>query len=91
MATVPPARARWNGFRCWRTPGSIQRVDIDQALRARLAAAGLQPPSDERQLRQLQRDLALHLARIATLAEAGEQLGPDDPPHTDPTRAAGPA
>jgi hypothetical protein len=66
-------------------------VDIDQALRTRLAAAGLQPPTDERRLRQLQDDLTLHLARIAALADAGEQLGPDDPPHTDPTRAAGPA
>jgi len=37
---------------------------------------------------QLERDRALHQQRLATLARAAE-LGPTDPPHTDPTRAAG--
>lgn len=66
-------------------------MEIAEALRARLAAAGLEPPADARERERLERDLALHLARMAALAEASEPLRPDDPPYTDPTRAAGPA
>jgi aspartyl-tRNA(Asn)/glutamyl-tRNA(Gln) amidotransferase subunit A len=51
------------------------------ALRARLAAAGLKVPDDD--AGGLERDLALHLERMATLAAAAD-LGPDDPPLTNP-------
>jgi hypothetical protein len=62
-------------------------MEIAEALRARLAAAGLQPPADPRERQRMERDLAVHLARVAALARAAE-LGPQDPPHTDPTGAA---
>jgi aspartyl-tRNA(Asn)/glutamyl-tRNA(Gln) amidotransferase subunit A len=61
-------------------------TDVAKALRARLAAAGLEPPPGE-DARRLERDLALHLERIADL-EATADLGPSDPPLTDPTRGA---
>jgi hypothetical protein len=66
-------------------------VDIAEALRVRLAAAGLEPPADARARERMERDLAVHLERVAAVAEAQALLGPDDPPHTDPTRAADPA
>jgi len=62
--------------------------DVAEALRARLAAAGLEPPPGEDTIR-LERDLALHLKRIADLAAAAD-LDPTDPPLTDPTRAEAP-
>src|SRR5215207_3312841 len=55
-------------------------------LRARLAAAGLEPPDDTT---QLERDLALHLERVDALTAAAD-LHPSDPPLPDPTRWAGP-
>jgi aspartyl-tRNA(Asn)/glutamyl-tRNA(Gln) amidotransferase subunit A len=65
--------------------GEEERVELAGLLRARLAAAGLGlPPGDTD---RLERDLALHLERMATLAAAAD-LGPADPPLTDPTRAA---
>ncbi|HEX6678666.1 MAG TPA: hypothetical protein VF486_27070 [Actinomycetes bacterium] len=65
-------------------------MEIAEALRARLAAAGLEPPADPRERERMERDLAVHLARMAELAQAAE-LRPDEPPYTDPTGAAGPA
>jgi hypothetical protein len=62
-------------------------MEIAAALRARLAAAGMELPADAREREQLERDLSVHLARIAELHRAVE-LGPEDPPYTDPTRAA---
>jgi aspartyl-tRNA(Asn)/glutamyl-tRNA(Gln) amidotransferase subunit A len=62
-------------------------TDLAKALRARLAAAGLEPPSGE-DARRLERDLALHLERVAEV-EAAAALGPADPPLTDPTGGAG--
>jgi aspartyl-tRNA(Asn)/glutamyl-tRNA(Gln) amidotransferase subunit A len=59
-------------------------TELARALRARLAAAGLEPPSGE-DARHLERDLALHLERVADLTAAAD-LGPTDPPLTDPTR-----
>ena len=44
-------------------------TDLAQALRARLAAAGLVPPSGE-DAQRLERDLALHLERIAEVEAA---------------------
>jgi Asp-tRNA(Asn)/Glu-tRNA(Gln) amidotransferase A subunit family amidase len=64
------------------------RTDLAQALRARLAAAGLEPPAGE-DAHRLERDLALHLDRVADV-EAAAELGPTDPPLTDPTLAAEP-
>ncbi len=61
------------------------QADLAALLRARLAAAGLEPPGDTT---NLERDLALHLERVAALAAAAD-LGPDDPPRTDPTTAIG--
>jgi aspartyl-tRNA(Asn)/glutamyl-tRNA(Gln) amidotransferase subunit A len=61
-----------------------ERVDLGEALRARLAAAGLEPPAGD--TTRLERDLALHLERVAALVAAAD-LGPDDPPRTDPTTA----
>jgi aspartyl-tRNA(Asn)/glutamyl-tRNA(Gln) amidotransferase subunit A len=63
-----------------------ERADLAGALRARLGAAGLEPGDDTA---RLERDLALHLERIAALA-AEADLGPADPPLTDPTRAVTP-
>jgi Amidase len=51
------------------------------ALRARLAAAGLEVPEDA--AAGLERDFALHLERLAEL-EAAADLGPADPPLTGP-------
>jgi Asp-tRNA(Asn)/Glu-tRNA(Gln) amidotransferase A subunit family amidase len=62
-------------------------ANLAEALRRRLAAAGLEPPPGDPTDR-LERDLALHLERIAALIEAAD-LGPDDPPRTDPTTAIG--
>jgi aspartyl-tRNA(Asn)/glutamyl-tRNA(Gln) amidotransferase subunit A len=64
-----------------------QPTNLARALRARLAAAGLEPPPGDDTTR-LERDLALHLERIADLAAAAD-LHPADPPLTDPTRAPG--
>jgi aspartyl-tRNA(Asn)/glutamyl-tRNA(Gln) amidotransferase subunit A len=64
-----------------------QPTSLARALRARLAAAGLEPPPGDDTTR-LERDLALHLERIADLAAAAD-LDPTDPPLTDPTRAPG--
>jgi hypothetical protein len=68
--------------------GGGERVDLGEALRARLAAAGLEAPADDAD--RLERDLALHLERVAALAAAAD-LGPGDPPRTDPTTAVAPA
>jgi hypothetical protein len=62
-------------------------MEIAEALRARLAAAGMEVPADTRERERMERDLAVHLTRIAELDRAA-QLGPEDPPYTDPTRAA---
>jgi hypothetical protein len=64
-------------------------MDLTEILRTRLAVAGLEPPADARRRERMERDLAVHLERIAALAEADELLGPDDRPYTDPTRAVG--
>jgi hypothetical protein len=64
-------------------------MEIAEALRVRLAAAGLEPPADRRKRERMERDLAVHMARVAALAEVEELLGPSDPPYTDPTGAAG--
>jgi hypothetical protein len=68
---------------------SIPAMEIAEALRARLAAAGLEPPDDALERERLERDLAVHLARVAALGRAAE-LRAEDAPYTDPTRAAGP-
>jgi hypothetical protein len=60
--------------------------DLAETLRARLAAAGLDLPSGD--AARLERDLALHLERIAALTAAAD-LEPTDPPLTDPTQAVG--
>jgi hypothetical protein len=65
-------------------------MDIAEVLRTRLAVAGLEPPADARRRERMERDLAVHLGRMAALAEADELLGPDDRPYSDPTRAVGP-
>jgi len=62
------------------------QADLAALLRARLAAAGLEPPDDTT---QLERDLALHLERVDALTAAAD-LHPSDPPLPDPTRWAGP-
>jgi aspartyl-tRNA(Asn)/glutamyl-tRNA(Gln) amidotransferase subunit A len=64
--------------------GDGDRVELAEALRARLAAAGLDVPIED--AGGLERDLALHLERVAALAEAAD-LDPSHPPLTDPTRA----
>jgi aspartyl-tRNA(Asn)/glutamyl-tRNA(Gln) amidotransferase subunit A len=61
-----------------------EQVDLGEALRARLAAAGLEVPAEDTD--RLERDLALHLDRVAALAAAAD-LDPSDPPLTDPTTA----
>jgi aspartyl-tRNA(Asn)/glutamyl-tRNA(Gln) amidotransferase subunit A len=58
-----------------------QRAVPAAALRARLAAAGLEVPEDA--VAGLERDFALHLERLAEL-EAAADLGPADPPLTGP-------
>jgi Asp-tRNA(Asn)/Glu-tRNA(Gln) amidotransferase A subunit family amidase len=60
-----------------------ERVGLASALRARLAAAGIEVPDDGG---RLERDLALHLERLAALAAAAD-LGPADPPRTNPGSA----
>jgi len=60
-----------------------ERVGLAAALRARLAAAGIEVPDDGG---RLERDLALHLERLAALAAAAD-LGPADPPLTNPGSA----
>jgi Asp-tRNA(Asn)/Glu-tRNA(Gln) amidotransferase A subunit family amidase len=50
--------------------------DLPALLRARLAAAGFDPPPDTT---QLERDLELHLERVAALLAAAD-LHPSDPP-----------
>jgi aspartyl-tRNA(Asn)/glutamyl-tRNA(Gln) amidotransferase subunit A len=65
--------------------GGREQADLAALLRARLAAAGLDPPPDTT---QLERDLALHLERVAALTAAAD-LHPSDPPLPDPTRWAG--
>ena len=61
------------------------QADLAALLRARLAAAGLEPPDDTA---QLERDLALHLERVDALTAAAD-LHPSDPPLPDPSRWAG--
>jgi hypothetical protein len=60
-----------------------ERVGLAAALRARLAAAGIEVPDDGG---RLERDLALYLERLAALAAAAD-LGPADPPLTNPGSA----
>jgi aspartyl-tRNA(Asn)/glutamyl-tRNA(Gln) amidotransferase subunit A len=67
--------------------GEGGQADLAALLRARLAAAGLEPPSGDTS--DLERDLALHLERVAALAAAADLL-PSDPPLPDPTTATGP-
>jgi len=62
-------------------------MEITEALRARLAAVGMELPADARDREQMERDLSIHLARVAELDRAAD-LRPEDPPCTDPTRAA---
>jgi hypothetical protein len=64
--------------------------EITEALRVRLAAAGMEPPANVRERERMERDLAVHLARVAVLARAAE-LRAEEAPYTDPTRAAEPA
>jgi hypothetical protein len=61
-------------------------MEIAKALRARLAAAGMELPADARERERMERDLSVHLTRIAELDRA--ELRMEDPPYTDPTRAA---
>jgi aspartyl-tRNA(Asn)/glutamyl-tRNA(Gln) amidotransferase subunit A len=60
-----------------------EQADLAARLRARLAAAGLDPPADTS---QLERDLALHLERVDALTAAAD-LQPSDPPLPDPAMA----
>jgi len=62
-------------------------MEIAEALRARLAAAGMEPPADMRERGRMERDLAVHLARVAELDRVAE-LRVEHPPYTDPTGAA---
>jgi aspartyl-tRNA(Asn)/glutamyl-tRNA(Gln) amidotransferase subunit A len=66
--------------------GEGGQADLAALLRARLAAAGLEPPPGDTS--DLERDLALHLERVAALAAAADLL-PSDPPLPDPTTATG--
>jgi aspartyl-tRNA(Asn)/glutamyl-tRNA(Gln) amidotransferase subunit A len=68
--------------------GDGERVELAAALQARLAAAGLAVPAQD--AGRLERDLALHLERVAALAEEAD-LGPSDPPFPIPTRTPSPA
>ncbi len=63
----------------------MERAELAAALRARLAVAGAELPATL--AGRLEQDLALHLERLRTLAEAAE-LSPADPPATDPTGPA---
>jgi Asp-tRNA(Asn)/Glu-tRNA(Gln) amidotransferase A subunit family amidase len=56
-----------------------ERAGLAAALRARLAAAGLELPADD--AGRMERDLGLHLERLAVLAAAAD-LGPADLPLT---------
>ena len=56
-----------------------ERAGLAAELRARLAAAGLEVPADD--AGRMERDLGLHLERMAALAAAAD-LGPADPPLT---------
>jgi aspartyl-tRNA(Asn)/glutamyl-tRNA(Gln) amidotransferase subunit A len=67
--------------------GEGGQADLAALLRARLAAAGLEPPSGDTS--DLERDLALHLERVAALTAAAD-LHPSDPPLPNPTTATGP-
>ena len=67
--------------------GEGRQADLAALLRARLAAAGLEPPSGDTS--DLERDLALHLERVAALTAAAD-LHPSDPPLPNPTTATGP-
>ena len=58
-----------------------EQIDLGEALRARLAAAGLEVPAEDAD--RLERDLATHLERVAALSAAAD-LDPTDPPLTDP-------
>jgi aspartyl-tRNA(Asn)/glutamyl-tRNA(Gln) amidotransferase subunit A len=66
------------------------RADLAAALRARLAVAGLGVPAGD--AGRMERDLGLHLERMAALAAAAD-LGPADPPFTTrpPLPPGGPA
>jgi aspartyl-tRNA(Asn)/glutamyl-tRNA(Gln) amidotransferase subunit A len=64
-----------------------ERAGLEAALRARLAAAGLEVPDGD--AGGLERDLALHLERLAELAAAAD-LGPADPPLPSPAPPSGP-
>jgi aspartyl-tRNA(Asn)/glutamyl-tRNA(Gln) amidotransferase subunit A len=57
-----------------------RQPDLPALLRARLAAAGFDLPPDTT---QLERDLELHLERVAALMGAAD-LHPPDPPYPDP-------
>ena len=61
-----------------------ERAGLEAALQARLAAAGLEVPDGD--AGGLERDLALHLERLAELAAAAD-LGPADPPLPSPAQA----
>jgi aspartyl-tRNA(Asn)/glutamyl-tRNA(Gln) amidotransferase subunit A len=65
--------------------GESNLDDLAVLLRARLAAAALDLPPDTG---NLERDLALHLERVADLAAAAD-LGPTDAPLPDPRGWAG--
>ncbi|HZC99357.1 MAG TPA: hypothetical protein VFA46_03930 [Actinomycetes bacterium] len=64
-------------------------MKVAETLRARLAAAGLEPPADVGERGLMERELAVHLERVGALARVAV-LGPGDPPYTDPTRAVRP-
>jgi aspartyl-tRNA(Asn)/glutamyl-tRNA(Gln) amidotransferase subunit A len=63
-----------------------ERAALAAALRARLAAAGLEVAADD--ARRMERDFGLHLERVAALAAAAD-LGPGDPPLTNLPPPAG--
>ena len=56
-----------------RSMDGAEQIDLGEALRARLAAAGLEVPAEDAD--RLERDLALHLERVAALSAAAD-LGP---------------
>jgi aspartyl-tRNA(Asn)/glutamyl-tRNA(Gln) amidotransferase subunit A len=61
-----------------------ERAALAAALRARLAAAGLEVAADD--AKRMERDFGLHLERVAALAAAAD-LGPGDAPLTNPPPA----